>query len=1391
LNFSKRGSGTTTISGANNSYTGDTRILGGILRVALIADGGVNSSIGASSNVGSNLQLQDGTLEYYGATDVTTDRLIQIKGNAIISVTGSGYLYFNNTAEISYETSVPNQLTFTGTLDANNRFEPIIGDDAGSTTNVVKDGTGSWTLSGANTYSGTTTITAGTLKLGAAGVIPDASAVTVTGTLDMNDFSETVGSISGGGIIDNVAGAGTPTLTCGGDNTSTEFSGIIQNTSGTLGITKEGTGTLTLSGTNTYTAATTISAGVLELGNGGTTGTIVGNITDNATFTYNRSDSYDYAGVISGSGNLHINDGTLILSGTNTFTGTNTIDASTTLQIGNEGTTGSVVVGIVNNGTLTFNRTNNYSYSGVISGTGDLNQNGTGVLTLSGANTYSGITTIKTQCKLIANHATALGNTTGGTVIEAGNTNSTLEIGNGITITGETLTMNSNSAGDLRSNLLVNTGNTGTWNGTITIAGSRYCQLYADGTLNIQGTINGSSTDNFYLRGTGTGTCSAAISIGSTPFAKHDAGTWTISSSGNTWGSTSVSNGGPLKLGSADVIPDASAVTIAAATLDLNGFDETVGSITSSGTIDNTSGSGTYTLTCGENNASTTFSGILQNTSGTLALTKVGTGKLILSGDNTYSGTTTISAGTLQIGNASTTGILPSACVNNATLTFNRSDTYSYTGLISGTGAVNQIGAGILYLSGANTYSGTTTIAASRKLYVGHNTALGDVAGSVELIAGNPSTLLTILTGKTVTGKTLILNTTSAGSLQSSLQASGTATWDGTITLAGDGTCKLWATNGNVLNIDGTIDGSCGTLELTGAASGSPGLGNMNAALNIGATAVSKELAGTWTLNSANTFTGGITINDGTLNINNAQALGTVASTFTYAGGTINNTSGGAITTLNYPLALNADLTFTGTSNLDLGDGAVTLSASRQITCNGGTLTIGGAFNHSTYNITKAGVGTFALDNQTITINNLTINAGSLNASTSSINLNGDLSGAGSFNCNTSTVSLVGTTGSQNIYGTTFYNLILNNSDGAVLNGNISVNGTITLTDGILTTGANQINLGSGGIIDESTPSVTAPTSYVTGTVITTRPLMTGVNNTFGGIGVELTENNTNNNSTVVTRVTGTACTGEGHNSILRYFTITPTVDAGLDASMVFHYFDNEIVGHSEPLLYIFKSTDNRVTWTPINPIRDYANNTLSLTTIASFSDWTASDGASESLPIELINFDANISSNIIEFEWLTASEISNNFFTIEQSLDGENWEAVVVVQSKGNSHNLQEYKEEVTVINSDVKYFRLKQTDFDGSSSYSKVILINPIKTYDEGSTIIYNSNSQTIEINYSNYAQKNFEFLELINTNGQKVFLSNFLVEKIQKESLPIGIYYVFCKLKNSTIVKRIIIN
>lgn len=204
---------------------------------------------------------------------------------------------------------------------------------------VTQAGTGTLILNVANTYTGTTSVAAGTLKLGAAGVIADTSALDVAGTFDMNAKNETVGSLAGAGTVTSSA-AGAITLTVGGDNTSTTFSGLLEDGSGTVSLTKAGTGTMTLSGANTYAGTTTLSSGTLLASNTtafGTSSLVLGG--SSAEMKLNTAALTVTGGIDANTGTLNLQTGTVTVGGTTDFaSGTtiaSTIGASSNGKISN------------------------------------------------------------------------------------------------------------------------------------------------------------------------------------------------------------------------------------------------------------------------------------------------------------------------------------------------------------------------------------------------------------------------------------------------------------------------------------------------------------------------------------------------------------------------------------------------------------------------------------------------------------------------------------------------------------------------------------------------------------------------------------------------------------------------------------------------------------------------------------------------------------------------------------------------------------------------------------------------------------------------------------------------------------------------------------------------
>lgn len=323
------------------------------------------SNLGLSTNAGGNLVFNGGTLQYTG-TGASTDRLFTLTTNGGgLDASGSGPLTFSNTGSVALSGTGARTLTLTGKNTGT--LGPSLADNGGSTS-LVKTGAGTWILTGTNNYSGGTTIAGGTLQLGNGGTSGSITGnVTDNGTLAFNrsDLVIFSGLISGGGAVNQL-----------------------------------GTGTTILTGTNTYSGGTVINTGTLQLGNGGATGSILGNVIDDGTLAFDRSDTVTFPGLVSGSGTLvQMGSGTTILTADNTYTGGTTISTGT-LQIGAGGTTGSILGNVDNNGTLIFNHSGTANsakrtFDGLISGTGSVVKTGPDILELTNNNTFTGKLTIQ------------------------------------------------------------------------------------------------------------------------------------------------------------------------------------------------------------------------------------------------------------------------------------------------------------------------------------------------------------------------------------------------------------------------------------------------------------------------------------------------------------------------------------------------------------------------------------------------------------------------------------------------------------------------------------------------------------------------------------------------------------------------------------------------------------------------------------------------------------------------------------------------------------------------------------------------------------------------------------------------------------------------------------
>lgn len=534
-----------------------------------------------------------------GQNTLTVTAPILIAGNGVLALSNTSTSFTSITGQISSGLSSGIQ-TLSSTASNTTISGNVVNGSAGGTLGITLGG-GTLTVSGANTYTGPTLITAGTLKAGVASVsgVSGAfglnSAVTVsnfaTAVLDLNGFASQIGSLSGGGAVGGNVSLGAGTLTTGADNTSTAYAGVI---SGTGGLTKVGSGTLTVSGASTYSGSTTVNAGTLKAGVSGVAGTSgafgknsavslanvagatldlnnfatqVGSLTGGGASGGNvllgtanltiAAGSGVFNGVISGSGGITVNGGTQTLASSQTYTGNTTIGSSGTLQIGNGGTAGSLGLSssVVVNGAMAFNRTDTITQgidftASSITGTGSLAQVGSGKLILKAANSYSGGTTIGTGqngASIQAQVSGALG--TGTIAFDSGGNSSTarlelsstggITLANGITLparTSQTAPAIQNMSGD------------NTLSGSITTGvGGTYYTIQSDaGTLtlsNANAIVGFTSAKTVNLQGSGNGSVTGAITGTGFLLAKSGNGKWRLTGPNSYTGGTTVIGG--------------------------------------------------------------------------------------------------------------------------------------------------------------------------------------------------------------------------------------------------------------------------------------------------------------------------------------------------------------------------------------------------------------------------------------------------------------------------------------------------------------------------------------------------------------------------------------------------------------------------------------------------------------------------------------------------------------------------------------------------------------------------------------------------------------------------------------------------------------------------------
>jgi autotransporter-associated beta strand protein len=647
-----------------------------------------NSTKNYILNSSSTFGISTGSLTKSGTGSLTLNTVNTFTGNTTIT---GGSLIIGGAGQLgggTYAGAISNNGSFQYSSSANQTLSGIVS----GTGSITQNGPGNLTLSGANGFSGGLEVKGGM-------VILSNTTAAGTGTIDFDTGGATNASVQFSGALTGIA------------NSITVSSGSI----GTNTVSTVGTGALVLNGAITLSSGTTLTvdnsssnnstidlgAGLIS-GDGGiiTTGTSTNSFVFRGASTYTGGTTLGGSGLFipansstgSGAGTTDgpYGTGTLTL-GTISMRSTNIADTTIGNTLVIAGNLTAVTAGSEKTltfsgpATLTGNRTitsqvaasgKSLRFSGIIGDGGNnfgITKEGSGVLLLSGANTYAGTTTVNAGTLSITDNA-ALGSTAGATTINGGNGSNSVILSlsgapSGLTIE-EPLNFAGNTTG--RARLSNDSAQNHTLSGPINVSSdTNLTQFYSDGSgsITISGDITGTMTNGAILALRGTSTNSLNRVTGSMnltgDISKTDAGTWLLGAPGETynWTNTVVAVG-TLRMGLANVLPSTTILTLGNPTggstpiLDLNGFNQTVAGITyntqasTTGTrtitsstsavltVDNATDSITTGASSGNNNIVLT---------GALGITKQGAGALTLNGVNTYSGNTTVNAGILSL----------------------------------------------------------------------------------------------------------------------------------------------------------------------------------------------------------------------------------------------------------------------------------------------------------------------------------------------------------------------------------------------------------------------------------------------------------------------------------------------------------------------------------------------------------------------------------------------------------------------------------------------------------------------------------------------------------------------------------------------------------------------
>jgi autotransporter-associated beta strand protein len=889
--LAKTGDGALVLS-ATNLYTGDTTISAGTIQVNAPSAGIPGSSAVSIDTAG--------TLQWNRAA--ATDNLTLI--NAVTG-TGTVKIDFANGAT-GLNTKLAGVNGFAGTIQLSNTGAggtkdklSVGGVNAPGASVIIDPGTQMF-LSGSAIFKSIQVSGTGNGETRGAIRLTTGSLTVINGLTLLGDTAiGPEGGILNGDISSGVAGAVTLTMGATSSTGNATINGIISDGLGSIALTKTAAGTVTLIAANTYTGLTTVSAGTLQIGNGGTTGTLGTNavsIEAGAKLTFNRGDAITVSNQITttGTGAVSIAGTSVTLdNAANTFGQLLFTNASDTVFdigagaaiLGNGGGTaittgGNVTINASGGGTITLfdtgTPTNNMdigaaagktlTINALLTGAGGIDAYSTGTLVLTGANTYTGVTrSVGTVVSVSSINSVTGGSPSSNLGAPTTVANGTIGLGSGTTAG----TLVYTGTGETTDRVIDLGGTTG--GGTIDQSGTGLLKFTSDLTA------TGAGNKTLALRGStaGTGEIAGAIvnSTGTTGVTKTGTGTWTLSGASTYTGATTISagtliastivDGGPSSLGGGTAIT-LSGAAASDATLKYTGGSVT---ITRAVTVTNTAGN-TGTLEITEPGTKLTINAKVASGGNYPIFYKDGPGTLELGGGDPAGNTLDNTSLNLQV-------MQGTVIMNKTGLNTNRACSRLTSVLAGATVQLGDSSNGDQIYAIVQGMNGTLDLNGQNEAVTEFSSTSGVTTGNVTNTKAATTSILTIGLASTFEGRF----TDGAGTVALIKSGTGTLTLAGTtantytgMTTVSGGELDLFKTGVNAIGGDVTL--SSGTLKFL-------------AAEQIINSALIAQTAGTFDLNGMTETIASYSKSGGTFRTGMGGHLIGAGPTLTFAGGTL------------------------------------------------------------------------------------------------------------------------------------------------------------------------------------------------------------------------------------------------------------------------------------------------------------------------------------------------------------------------------------------------------------------------------------------------------------------------------------------------------------------------